>query len=114
MVEQWTENPCVPGSIPGGTTFKTRIEIFGFFVFNTLREILKFQFLKSQIPIRLNRKERQDLRKVRKALIDRKYNACTFTIYLHTTPQRLKPLLCLGYVKSILIFAENIRPFRKS
>ena len=21
MVEQWTENPCVPGSIPGGTTF---------------------------------------------------------------------------------------------
>jgi hypothetical protein len=34
MVEQWTENPCVPGSIPGGTT-KTRIAIFGFFVFNT-------------------------------------------------------------------------------
>jgi hypothetical protein len=32
MVEQWTENPCVPGSIPGGTT-KTRIAIFGFFVF---------------------------------------------------------------------------------
>ena len=24
MVEQWTENPCVPGSIPGGTTLKTR------------------------------------------------------------------------------------------
>ena len=22
MVEQWTENPCVPGSIPGGTTKK--------------------------------------------------------------------------------------------
>ena len=22
LVEQWTENPCVPGSIPGGTTFK--------------------------------------------------------------------------------------------
>jgi len=21
MVEQWTENPCVPGSIPGGTTY---------------------------------------------------------------------------------------------
>ena len=21
-VEQWTENPCVPGSIPGGTTFR--------------------------------------------------------------------------------------------
>ena len=27
MVEQRTENPCVPGSIPGGTTFKkTRCE----------------------------------------------------------------------------------------
>ncbi len=23
VVEQWTENPCVPGSIPGGTTKKT-------------------------------------------------------------------------------------------
>ena len=23
LVEQWTENPCVPGSIPGGTTKKT-------------------------------------------------------------------------------------------
>ena len=34
MVEQWTENPCVPGSIPGGTT-TTRIAIFGFSVFNT-------------------------------------------------------------------------------
>jgi hypothetical protein len=22
LVEQWTENPCVPGSIPGGTTSK--------------------------------------------------------------------------------------------
>jgi 5-methylthioribose kinase len=22
LVEQWTENPCVPGSIPGGTTTK--------------------------------------------------------------------------------------------
>ena len=22
LVEQWTENPCVPGSIPGGTTQK--------------------------------------------------------------------------------------------
>ncbi len=25
MVEQWTENPCVPGSIPGGTTTKARM-----------------------------------------------------------------------------------------
>ena len=24
LVEQRTENPCVPGSIPGGTTLKTR------------------------------------------------------------------------------------------
>ena len=24
MVEQWTENPCVPGSIPGGTTENIR------------------------------------------------------------------------------------------
>jgi len=23
-VEQWTENPCVPGSIPGGTTSLNR------------------------------------------------------------------------------------------
>ena len=23
LVEQWTENPCVPGSIPGGTTFNS-------------------------------------------------------------------------------------------
>ena len=25
LVEQWTENPCVPGSIPGGTTLKTHL-----------------------------------------------------------------------------------------
>ena len=25
MVEQWTENPCVPGSIPGGTTTNARM-----------------------------------------------------------------------------------------
>ena len=31
LVEQWTENPCVPGSIPGGTT-KSR-HSSGFFVF---------------------------------------------------------------------------------
>jgi hypothetical protein len=40
MVEQRTENPCVPGSIPGGTT-KTRIAIFGFFCFYTLIAIKK-------------------------------------------------------------------------
>lgn len=32
LVEQWTENPCVPGSIPGGTTKPEFLE-FGFFVF---------------------------------------------------------------------------------
>jgi hypothetical protein len=25
LVEQRTENPCVPGSIPGGTTFKNDV-----------------------------------------------------------------------------------------
>jgi hypothetical protein len=33
MVEQWTENPCVPGSIPGGTTLKIR---------NTLKLVTDF------------------------------------------------------------------------
>ena len=27
LVEQRTENPCVPGSIPGGTTEKEEVEI---------------------------------------------------------------------------------------
>ena len=34
LVEQWTENPCVPGSIPGGTTksldWRKLIETFSF------------------------------------------------------------------------------------
>ena len=34
MVEQWTENPCVPGSIPGGTTKPTQTS--GFFVFTKI------------------------------------------------------------------------------
>ena len=35
LVEQRTENPCVPGSIPGGTTQKTAIEaiLLRFFVY---------------------------------------------------------------------------------
>ena len=33
LVEQRTENPCVPGSIPGGTTQKTLKFLRGFFVF---------------------------------------------------------------------------------
>lgn len=31
LVEQRTENPCVPGSIPGGTTLKPDL-LIGFFV----------------------------------------------------------------------------------
>ena len=41
LVEQRTENPCVPGSIPGGTTCKTpkcfNIKRFGVFRFSRLR-----------------------------------------------------------------------------
>ena len=41
LVEQRTENPCVPGSIPGGTTCKTPkcfiIKRFGVFRFSRLR-----------------------------------------------------------------------------
>ena len=32
LVEQRTENPCVPGSIPGGTTEKKEIHLGLFFV----------------------------------------------------------------------------------
>jgi hypothetical protein len=35
MVEQWTENPCVPGSIPGGTTYNPK-QLFRVFVFKKL------------------------------------------------------------------------------
>ena len=31
LVEQRTENPCVPGSIPGGTTQKNQYKRTGFF-----------------------------------------------------------------------------------
>ncbi len=30
LVEQWTENPCVPGSIPGGTTSTKPQYLLGF------------------------------------------------------------------------------------
>ncbi len=34
LVEQWTENPCVPGSIPGGTTsLKASLNGEAFFLF---------------------------------------------------------------------------------
>lgn len=42
LVEQWTENPCVPGSIPGGTTLKTRTEMFGFFCFIYLHRAFNY------------------------------------------------------------------------
>jgi hypothetical protein len=35
LVEQWTENPCVPGSIPGGTTLKTHFPQWVFYFLNT-------------------------------------------------------------------------------
>ena len=31
LVEQWTENPCVPGSIPGGTTKGSELLPFVFY-----------------------------------------------------------------------------------
>ncbi len=38
LVEQRTENPCVPGSIPGGTTLKNPLIewVFCFYSFPTL------------------------------------------------------------------------------
>ncbi len=33
LVEQWTENPCVPGSIPGGTTFRKRLRNESLFLY---------------------------------------------------------------------------------
>lgn len=36
LVEQRTENPCVPGSIPGGTTTKNPDKRPGFLVFTAI------------------------------------------------------------------------------
>jgi hypothetical protein len=46
LVEQRTENPCVPGSIPGGTTTKGKAEIaFSFFFTKILKQqIYSFNF----------------------------------------------------------------------
>ena len=41
LVEQWTENPCVPGSIPGGTTTNP-IMLIGFFVLIILVDSYNF------------------------------------------------------------------------
>ncbi len=42
LVEQRTENPCVPGSIPGGTTNKNPAKIVGF-LFKYKLSILKYK-----------------------------------------------------------------------
>ena len=43
LVEQRTENPCVPGSIPGGTTQETPkyliVKYFEVFLFSTKHEV---------------------------------------------------------------------------
>ena len=36
LVEQRTENPCVPGSIPGGTTKASIMRLFLFYAFINL------------------------------------------------------------------------------
>ncbi len=41
LVEQWTENPCVPGSIPGGTTKVKAPQLFeGLFLVSKIRRNL--------------------------------------------------------------------------
>ena len=40
LVEQRTENPCVPGSIPGGTTEKRPFEKVSFFVILLISNVL--------------------------------------------------------------------------
>ena len=48
LVEQWTENPCVPGSNPGSTTFSKNPykRLQGFFC----------AFFKAKMPLILNEK----------------------------------------------------------
>ena len=47
-VEQWTENPCVPGSIPGGTTLKN----LNYLIIRLLRFSL---FISCTISVRLDK-----------------------------------------------------------
>ena len=46
LVEQRTENPCVPGSIPGGTTLNSRSNLiywfYGFFIRGALTDVCIF------------------------------------------------------------------------
>ena len=40
LVEQWTENPCVPGSIPGGTTKRKAPQLSeGLFCFQNKKKL---------------------------------------------------------------------------
>ena len=51
LVEQWTENPCVPGSIPGGTTKRDKLiffEICPFLFFGKSLSICKI-YLKTSL-----------------------------------------------------------------
>ncbi len=48
LVEQRTENPCVPGSIPGGTTIKSPNKLFGFFGFITMEHFFYIIYSKSK------------------------------------------------------------------
>ena len=50
LVEQWTENPCVPGSIPGGTTIKNPIHLNRVFWFQTLAPSTLFQVKLEFLP----------------------------------------------------------------
>ena len=47
LVEQWTENPCVPGSIPGGTTKGSKLLPFVFYPSKNL----KFRFSPSNLVL---------------------------------------------------------------
>ena len=64
-VEQKTENPCVPGSIPGGTTIKNPWKIFrDFFITKDLiKKISYSNFPKQNILIlsRVQKKKNNDL-----------------------------------------------------
>jgi hypothetical protein len=47
LVEQRTENPCVPGSIPGGTTIKAealKLLFEGFFIYSLSVILLSYPF----------------------------------------------------------------------
>ncbi len=46
LVEQRTENPCVPGSIPGGTTIKNPIHLNRVFWFLYLKQSYSWDYFK--------------------------------------------------------------------